>query len=64
MTTCEWSRLISFNGLCWPNRNGEERKIQNENMFPAGLEPTPLHGRKVGDLDRSATLLRYQEEYL
>ena len=44
-----------------------ERKIQNENMFPAGFGPTPLtpvHDRKVIALDRSATLVRYNLEYL
>ena len=49
-------------------RTGRERKIQNEKiMFPAGFEPTPRQsttGRKVSALDRSATLVRYQEEHL
>ena len=37
---------------------GRERKIQNENMSPAGFEPTPRQsttGIKVSALDRSAT---------
>ena len=43
---------------------GKERKIQNENLFPAGFELTPVHERKVSALDRSATLVRYQVEHL
>ena len=44
-----------------------ERKIQNENIcFKQDSNPrnaTPQH-KKVSALDRSATLVRYQVEYL
>ena len=32
--------------------------------IPAGFEPTSLHDRYICALDRSATLIRYQVEYL
>ena len=42
-----------------------ERTIQNEkNMFPGGTQATPFHDRKVSALGRSATLVKYQVEYL
>ena len=45
---------------------GRERKIQNENMFPAGFEPHPASPRQESHsaLDRSATLVRYHVEHL
>ena len=45
---------------------GRERKIQNENIcFQLDSNPaTPLHDMKDSALDRPATLVRYQVEYL
>ena len=52
-------------GIRWPVRNGEgAKKSKWKYMFPAGFEPTPLYDRKVSALKRSATLIRYQMEYL
>ena len=54
-----------LHGLRWPVRNGEGAKNSKwKYMFQAGFQPTPRHDRKVSALDRSATLLRYQVEYL
>ena len=33
-------------------------------MYPAGFEATPFQDRKVSTLDRLATLVRHQLEYL
>ena len=65
MTTGEWSCLISFTWAplaCSERGGGLKMKI----YVSSGIRThtTPVHDRKVGALDRSATLVRYQVEHL
>ena len=58
MTAGEWSCLISFATapLTWSERGGSE-KIKMKIYVFSGIRThtTPVHGRKVNALDRSAT---------
>ena len=68
MTTGKWSGLISFTWapLICSGRGGSEKFKMKIYVFSSGIQThaTPILDRKVSALDRSATLVRYQVEYL
>ena len=68
MTSGEWSCLISFTWnllTCSERRGSEQFKMKKKNVSRGiRTQATPFHDRKVSALDRSATLVRYQVEYL
>ena len=66
MTTGEWSCLISFTWApltCSERRRSEKFKMKMYVSSGIRTHTTPAD-RKVSALDRSATLVRYQVEYL
>ena len=67
MTTGLWSRLISFTwALLICSDRGRREKFKMKIYFSSGIRTlaTPLNDRKVSASDRSATLVRFQVEYL
>ena len=67
MTTGEWSCLISFTwALLTCSERGGSEKFKMKIYVSSGIRThtPPVHDRKVGALDRSVTLVRYQVEHL